>query len=53
MKKIGIIAAMQEEMNAIKQIMDDVKEIKIYDLTFFEGKINQKSCVLVESGVGK
>lgn len=53
MKKIGIIAAMQEEMKAIKQIMCDIEEIKIYDLTFFIGKINQKECVLVESGVGK
>lgn len=53
MKKVGIIAAMQEEMEAIKQIMCDIEEIKIYDLTFFIGKINQKECVLVESGVGK
>ena len=53
MKKVGIIAAMQEEMEAIKQIMCNIEEIKIYDLTFFIGKINQKECVLVESGVGK
>lgn len=53
MKKIGIIAAMQEEMEAIKQIMCNIEETKIYDLTFYEGKINQKECILVESGVGK
>ena len=53
MKKIGIIAAMEEEKNAIKHIMKDIKENKIYELIFTEGKINEKECVLVESGVGK
>lgn len=53
MKKIGIIAAMQEEMKEIKAIMEDIEKIEIYDLTFFVGKINQKDCVLVECGVGK
>jgi adenosylhomocysteine nucleosidase len=53
MKKVGIIAAMQEEMEAIKELMREILERKIYDLTFFEGKINQKECVLVQCGVGK
>lgn len=53
MKKIGIIAAMQEEMKEIRRIMSDISERKIYNLTFFEGVINGKECVLVESGVGK
>lgn len=53
MKKVGIIAAMREELEEIKLIMENVEEVKIYDLTFFIGKINQKECVLVESGVGK
>jgi len=53
MKKIGIIAAMQEEMEAIKTIMDDISEKQIYGLTFITGNINNKECVLVESGVGK
>lgn len=44
---------MQEEMQEIKSIMYDISETKLYDLTFFEGKINEKECVLVESGVGK
>lgn len=44
---------MQEEMEAIKSIMEDIEEVRIYDLTFFTGKINQKECVLVECGVGK
>lgn len=53
MKKIGIIAAMQEEMNAIKEIMTNLTEKQIYELTFIEGKINDKECILVQCGVGK
>ena len=53
MKMYGIIAAMQEEMQEIKKIMTEIEEKKVYELTFFEGKINEKNVVLVESGVGK
>ena len=53
MKKIGIIAAMQEEMNAIKEIMKNITEKQVYELTFIEGKINEKDCLLVQCGVGK
>lgn len=52
-KKYGIIAAMQEEMEEIKNIMENIEEKKIYELTFFEGKINNSNVVLVEAGVGK
>ena len=52
-KKIGIIAAMNEEMSEIKLKMEDINENKISDLKFFEGKINDKECVLVECGIGK
>jgi adenosylhomocysteine nucleosidase len=53
MKKIGIIAAMQEEKEAIKEIMENISEEKSYELTFTRGTINSKECILVESGVGK
>lgn len=53
MKKIGIIAAMNEEMQEIKNIMTNIKENKIYNLNFFEGNIFSKECVLVECGIGK
>lgn len=53
MKKIGIIAAMQEEMQEIKNIMKDIKTTNIYNLTFYTGTINKKECVLVECGIGK
>ena len=53
MKMIGIIAEMQEEMDEIRKLMSDIKENKIYELTFIEGNINNSNCVLVQSGVGK
>ena len=53
MKKIGIIAAMQEEMQEIQKIMDNVKETKIYDLNFIIGEISNYKVVLVEAGIGK
>lgn len=53
MNTIGIIAAMQEEMNEIKKIMNNVQEKTIYELKFYEGTINNKNIVLAESGVGK
>lgn len=53
MKKVGIIAAMQEEMNEVKKMMTDIKEIQVYELTFIEGIINNSECVLIQCGVGK
>lgn len=53
MGKIGIIAAMEEEKNAIKNIMKNIEEKRIYELIFTEGMINEKECILVECGVGK
>ena len=47
----GIIAAMQEEMQEIKKIMQNVESIKIYELIFFKGKIHEENIVLVEAGV--
>ena len=53
MQKIGIIAAMQEEMQEIKKIMLNIKSNKLYDLEFFNGQIYDKKIILVEAGVGK
>ena len=49
----GIIAAMQEEMQEIKKIMQNIENKEIYELNFFKGTINDKNVVLVEAGVGK
>lgn len=51
--KIGIIAAEKEEMIAIKKIMENVSEKKVYNLIFYVGSIHNKQCILVECGVGK
>ena len=49
----GIIAAMQEEMQEIKNIMQEICEMQVYELTFFVGKIYNNKVILVEAGVGK
>lgn len=53
MKKYGIITAMQEEMQEIQKLMKEISFIEIYGLNFIEGKISDKTIVLVEAGVGK
>lgn len=50
---IGIIGAMNEEVMAIKVLMDNPEEISLYNHTFFKGKISNKNVILCKSGVGK
>ena len=52
-KYVGIIAAMPEEMEAIKSKMINTKELDIFNLKFFEGKIKNQKIILVKCGVGK
>lgn len=51
--RIGIIAAENEEMLAIKNIMENISEEKVFNLTFYIGNIKNRECILVECGVGK
>ena len=53
MERVGIIFAMKEELLALKEYLVLEKKYNIFNLTFYEGKINDIDCVLVESGVGK
>ena len=53
MKKIGIIFAMNEELQELLKYLEIKNEYLIFDLKFYEGTINDSECVLVESGVGK
>lgn len=53
MKKIAIIAAMEEEVNEIKAIMKGIKLKRIYELNILEGKIQNKECILLKCEVGK
>ena len=52
-KYIGIIAAENEEIEAIKNTMKNVDEVKIYNLTFYRGIINNNNYIVVKCGVGK
>ena len=53
MKKIGIITAMQEEFDVMKELMKEMNIIENYHLDFYCGKINNKEVVLVKCGAGK
>ena len=52
-KKIGMIAAMDEEVQVISNLMKEKKKRKVCELEFLEGIINNLECVLVKCGVGK
>ena len=53
MNRYGIIVAMQEELDAILNIMKNIKEKEIYGLDFKIGQIEKKEVVVVKCGVGK
>ncbi len=54
MKKIGIIGAMQVEIDFLVQLMaDKCNKTQEGTLIFYEGKIHGKDVVVVKSGVGK
>lgn len=53
MNNIGIIVAMQEELDEILNIMHEVEQKKVYNVDFIEGNIEQNHVILVKSGVGK
>ena len=50
---IGIIGAMDVEVQAIKNKMHDIEESNYLDSIFYKGKIKDKEVVLCKSGVGK
>ena len=52
-KYIGIIAAEDEEVNAILEFLNNIKQEKIYNLVFNFGTINNQKYVIVKSGIGK
>lgn len=54
MKKIGIIGAMEVEVNYLKTLLgNEIKNTEAGSLNFMEGKIHGTDVVLVRSGVGK
>lgn len=53
MEYIGIIAAMDEEMIAIKKLMNNINESTYFGRIFYLGEIESKKVILVKAGVGK
>ena len=53
MKKIGIIFAMQEELKELLNLLNLEREYSVFDLKFYECKLLDLKCILVESGIGK
>jgi len=51
--KIGIIGAMEEEVNLLKEKMEAVQVVKKATLDFYKGKLAGKDVVIVRSGIGK
>ena len=52
-KIIGIIAAEEKEMEAIKDIMTNIEKKSIFNLYIITGQINNKNYVLTKCGIGK
>lgn len=50
---LGIIGAMEIEVNRIKEKMEDVSVTDKAGMSFFEGKWNGNDVVVVRSGIGK
>lgn len=53
MNKIGIIGAMEIEVEALKAQMEQVTLVEKASMIFHEGKLNGKDVVVVRSGIGK
>lgn len=53
MGKIGIIGAMDSEVNTLKNITKINKTTSIADMVFCEGLLNDKEVVIVQCGIGK
>lgn len=53
MKKIGIIGAMELEVETLKSEMNVTKVVKKAGMEFFEGTLNGANVVVVRSGIGK
>lgn len=51
--RIGIIGAMDEEVNPLKDALEGTKTNKIAGMEFYEGKLSGKDVVVVKCGMGK
>lgn len=53
MNNIGIIVAMQEELDEVLSIMNNITKKEINNMFVFEGNIENKSIIVIKCGVGK
>ncbi|MGF7399431.1 5'-methylthioadenosine/adenosylhomocysteine nucleosidase [Thermoanaerobacterium thermosaccharolyticum] len=53
MNKIGLIGAMEEEIDILKHFISNVEIINRADMVFYKGILNGLDTVLVRSGIGK
>lgn len=51
--KIGIIAAMEQELRLLVDKLEDKKEVKVIGNSYYTGRLGRHEVVLVQSGVGK
>ncbi|MGD9679439.1 MAG: 5'-methylthioadenosine/adenosylhomocysteine nucleosidase [Vulcanibacillus sp.] len=51
--RIGIIGAMDEEIESYKIRIEDISQIKIANIIFYQGLMSGREIVLCKSGVGK
>ena len=52
-KPIGVICAMESELNDLLQNLEDRRDITHYGYTFYEGHFSGTPAVLVQCGIGK
>lgn len=50
---IGIIAAMQEEIDELVALMENVKILEVSHISFYQGILHHQEIMLMKSGVGK
>lgn len=53
MKKMGIVVAMEEELEAVEKVLEKLEEKEIGKTIFKIGKIGKCKCIVVHCGVGK
>ncbi|MBW5396649.1 5'-methylthioadenosine/adenosylhomocysteine nucleosidase [Brachyspira pilosicoli] len=52
-KRIAIIGAMDCEIDNFKNMIENIEEIEIANITYYKGKLCGKDIVLLKSGIGK
>ena len=53
MRRIGIIGAMEVEVEKLKECMQDVEITRKASMEFYAGTLEGKNVVVVRSGIGK